>query len=89
MRNLLADFRYALRGLAAHPAFSITAILTLALGIGLTTTIFGVVNGIVLRPLAFANAGRLVTICEQYPSAPADTSRPRSGRNSSVSRGSR
>jgi len=72
MRNLLADFRYALRGLAAHPAFSITAILTLALGIGLTTTIFGVVNGIVLRPLAFANAGRLVTICEQYPSAPAD-----------------
>src|SRR5437764_6951009 len=72
MRNLLADVRYALRSLSAQPAFSVAAILTLALGIGLTTTIFGVVNGIVLRPLAFPNADRLVTICEQYPGAPTD-----------------
>jgi putative ABC transport system permease protein len=72
MRNLLSDLRHALRGLRAHPAFSVTAILTLALGIGLTTTIFGVVNGIVLRPLPFPNAGRLITICEQHPGATAD-----------------
>jgi putative ABC transport system permease protein len=72
MRNLLADVRYALRSLSARRTLSITAILTLALGIGLTTTIFGVVNGIVLRPLAFPNADRLVTICEQYPGASAD-----------------
>jgi putative ABC transport system permease protein len=72
MRNLLSDIRHALRGLRAHLAFSVTAILTLALGIGLTTTIFGVVNGIVLRPLPFPDPGRLITICEQHPAARAD-----------------
>jgi putative ABC transport system permease protein len=72
MRNMLADVRYALRSLLAQRTLSITAILTLALGIGLTTAIFGVVNGIVLRPLAFPNADRLITICEQYPGASAD-----------------
>lgn len=72
MRNLISDFRYALRSLLSQPAFSGTAILTLALGIALTTTIFGVVDGIVLRPLSFPNAGRLITICEQYPGATPD-----------------
>src|ERR1051325_3868411 len=72
MRDLLSDVRYALRGLFTHPVFTIEAVLTLALGIGLTTTIFGVVNGILLRPLSFPNADRLVTICELYPGATAD-----------------
>ena len=72
MRNLIADFRFAARSLLAQPAFSATAILTLALGIALTTTIFGVVDGIVLRPLAFPNADRLITICEQYPGSTPD-----------------
>src|SRR5690242_3428886 len=72
MQNVLADVRYSLRGLRANPVFTITAVLTLALGIGLTTTIFGVVNGILLEPLAFPHAGRLVTICEQYPGATPD-----------------
>lgn len=72
MRNLLSDLRYALRSLRSQPAFSATAILTLALGIALTTTIFGVVDGIVLRPLAFPNAERLITICEQYPGSTPD-----------------
>jgi putative ABC transport system permease protein len=72
MRDLLSDVRYALRGLFTHPVFTIAAVLTLALGIGLTTTIFGVVNGILLRPLSFPNADRLVTICELYPGATAD-----------------
>jgi putative ABC transport system permease protein len=72
MRNLVSDLRYALRSLFSQPAFSATAILTLALGIALTTTIFGVVDGIVLRPLAFPNADRLITICEQFPGSTPD-----------------
>jgi len=72
MSNLLSDFRYALRGMRAHLSFSIAAILTLALGIGVTTAMFGVVNGIVLRPLPFPNADRLITICTQYPGSTAD-----------------
>ena len=72
MGNLSADVRYALRGLRSHPSFSVTAILTLALGIGVTTAIFGVVNGIILRPLPFPNADRLVTICTQMPGSTPD-----------------
>ena len=72
MRNLASDLHYALRSLRSQPAFSVAATLTLALGIALTTTIFGVVNGIVLRPLAFPSANRLITICEQYPGATAE-----------------
>ena len=72
MTNVLSDFRYALRGLRAHPSFSVTAILTLAIGIGLTTAMFSVVDGIVLRPLPFPNAARLVTICTQYPGSSPD-----------------
>jgi len=67
MNELMSDFRYALRSLRAHPSFSITAVLTLAIGIGVTTAMFGVVNGIVLRPLPFPHSDRLVTICTEYP----------------------
>jgi putative ABC transport system permease protein len=72
MSNLLSELRYALRGLRARPSFSVTAILTLAIGIGLTTAMFSVVDGIVLRPLPFPNADRLVTICTQYPGSTPD-----------------
>ena len=72
MSNLLSEFRYALRGLRARPSFSVTAVLTLAIGIGLTTAMFSVVDGIVLRPLPFPNADRLVTICTQYPGSSQD-----------------
>jgi len=72
MRNLISDFRHAARGLRAQPLFTLTAVFTLALGIGLTTTIFGVVNGIILQPLAVPSADRMVTICEQHPAARAD-----------------
>ena len=67
MSNLLSDVRYAVRGLRVHKSFSLTAVLTLALGIGVTTAMFGVVNGIVLRPLPFPHADRLITICTQSP----------------------
>ena len=69
MHDLVADFRHAARTLRSNLAFTITAVVTLALGIGATTTIYGIVDGIVLRPLPFPNADRLVTICEQFPGA--------------------
>ncbi len=72
VHDLFSDLRHALRSLRSHLAFTATAVITLALGMGATTTIYGIVDGIVLRPLAFANADRLVTICEQYPGATAD-----------------
>jgi predicted permease len=72
MRDLLTDLRHALRGLRSHPAFTATAVLTLALGIGGATTMYGIVDGILLRPLPFSNASRLITVCEQFPGASPD-----------------
>lgn len=69
MHDLVADFRHAARSLRSNLAFTVTAVVTLALGIGATTTIYGIVDGIVLRPLPFPNADRLITICEQFPGA--------------------
>jgi len=58
----LTDFRQALRGLFKQPRFTVVAALTLALGIGSVTAIFSVVNGILLMPLPYPNADRLVNI---------------------------
>jgi predicted permease len=62
METLVQDLRYALRSLLRQPSFSLTAILTLALGIGATTAIFSVYNTVILRPLAFQESDRIVAI---------------------------
>ena len=62
MDTLLKDFRYAWRRLRRTPGFSLVAVATLALGIGATSTIFTVVNGVLLRPLRYRAADRLANI---------------------------
>src|SRR4051812_48133530 len=59
LETLIQDIRYALRRLRRAPAFTITTVLTLALGIGATTSIFTLVYAVLLKSLAVANPGEL------------------------------
>src|SRR6476620_5401706 len=61
------DLRYGIRILAKSPAFSFIAIFTLALGIGVNTAIFSVVNGILLNPLPFHDPNQLVSMFQEIP----------------------
>src|SRR5262245_36934385 len=61
----LQDLRYAARMLRRSPVFTLTIILTLALGLGATTTIFSVVNAVIISPLPFASPDRLIWIAER------------------------
>jgi putative ABC transport system permease protein len=62
MAGLLNDLRYAVRGLLRHPAFTIVAVLTLALGIGANTAVFTLVDGVLIRPLPFPEPEGLVSL---------------------------
>src|SRR6476660_8424955 len=59
---LFADVRYGLRQLRKNPGFTTVAVLSLALGIGATTAIFSVVYGVLLRPLPYPGADRVVQL---------------------------
>ena len=67
MNNLIQDIRYSLRGLLRQPAFTVVAVMSLALGIGANTAIFSLVNAVLLKPLAFAEPDRLAVIWEADP----------------------
>jgi hypothetical protein len=69
MESLWSDLCYAIRTLSRKPAFTATIILVLALGIGVTSAIFTVVNDVLLKPLPYPEPNRLVIIWETLPSA--------------------
>ncbi|HUF11520.1 MAG TPA: ABC transporter permease, partial [Longimicrobiales bacterium] len=67
LANALTDVRYGIRQMLETPGFTIVAVLTLAFGIGATSAIFSVVNGVMLKPLAYPEPERLVRVFELLP----------------------
>ena len=74
MDTLLQDFRYALRSLVRRPGFTAVAVLSLALGIGANSLIYGLVDGYVLNPFPYPDADRLVVIGPTFPRVSPETS---------------
>ena len=66
LEELLQDLRYGMRTLRKNPAFTVVAVLALALGIGANTAMFSVAYGILLRPLPYADADRVAVVYMRY-----------------------
>lgn len=67
METFLNDVRYTARMLVKNPGFTVTSVLSLALGIGANTTIFSFINGLLLKPPSVADSGRLLEIWQHNP----------------------
>ncbi|HWE49380.1 MAG TPA: ABC transporter permease, partial [Bryobacteraceae bacterium] len=70
MDEFWKDLRYTARMLAKKPGFTVIAVATLALGIGVNTAMFSIVNGVLLQPLAFPQSDRLMTLYENRAAFP-------------------
>ena len=70
IESLLADGKLSLRRLRNSPGFTMTVILTLAIGIGANTAVFSVVNGVLIKPLAYPESEQLVALNLNAPGAP-------------------
>ena len=70
LEDLVVDLRYALRACGRQPGFTMTVVVTLAIGIGANTAIFSLVRSVLLEPRPYADADRLVTLNELWPQLP-------------------
>src|SRR5882724_4155970 len=66
MTDILQDLRFGLRAMRKNPVFTVVVVITLALGIGANTLIFSLVNGVLLQPLPYPQADRLVKVTQSY-----------------------
>ncbi len=77
MNSLIRDLRYGARMLVQKPGFSLTAIITLALGIGATTAIFTIVNAVLLRPLPYPDSDKLLFVGQTFQGEMSGTGEPK------------
>ncbi len=75
LEHVVTDVRHSCRGLLRSPSFTFITILTLGLGIGATTLVFTVVYGVLVRPLPYRNADRIVRIVQLLPEPTGEPSR--------------
>lgn len=73
MGQFLQDLKYGLRVMVKSPGFTLAAVLALALGIGVNTVIFGIVNGVLLRPLPYHDSTRLMSLNQINPNQSSET----------------